>query len=89
MGQQPSESQRCPRLAMNTVLDLAEALISQGAETVPAPRKYDEEIPLRAVRMYQERIGDLGKSKLTVRRAVGRCWTSGHAGQPPVQVEST
>ena len=31
MGQQPSESQRGPRLAMNTVLDLAEALMSQEA----------------------------------------------------------
>lgn len=31
MGQQPSESQRGPRLAMNTVLELAEALMSQEA----------------------------------------------------------
>jgi transposase len=38
---------------------------------VPAPRKYDEETRARAVRMYQERIRDLGESKLTARRAVG------------------
>jgi transposase len=38
---------------------------------VPAPRKYDEETRARAVRMYQERIRDLGESKLTTRRAVG------------------
>jgi transposase len=37
---------------------------------VPAPRKYDEETRARAVRMYQERIRDLGESKLTARRAV-------------------
>lgn len=36
-----------------------------------APRKYDEETRARAVRMYQERIRDLGESKLTARRAVG------------------
>jgi transposase len=38
---------------------------------VPAPRKFDEETRARAVRMYQERIRDLGESKLTARRAVG------------------
>jgi transposase len=38
---------------------------------VPAPRKYDEETRARAVRMYQDRIRDLGESKLTARRAVG------------------
>jgi transposase-like protein len=38
---------------------------------VSAPRKYDEETRARAVRMYQERIRDLGESKLTARRAVG------------------
>jgi transposase len=38
---------------------------------VAAPRKYDEETRARAVRMYQERIRDLGESKLTARRAVG------------------
>jgi transposase len=38
---------------------------------VPAPHKYDEETRARAVRMYQERIRDLGESKLTARRAVG------------------
>jgi hypothetical protein len=38
---------------------------------VPAPRKYDEETRARAVRMYRERIRDLGESKLTARRAVG------------------
>jgi transposase-like protein len=37
---------------------------------VPAPRKYDEETRARAVRMYQERIRDVGESKLTARRAV-------------------
>ena len=37
---------------------------------MPAPRKYDEETRARAVRMYQERIRDLGESKLTARRAV-------------------
>ena len=36
-----------------------------------APRKYDEETRARAVRMYFERIRDLGESKLTARRAVG------------------
>jgi transposase len=38
---------------------------------VPAPRKYDEGPRARAVRMYRERIRDLGESKLTARRAVG------------------
>jgi transposase len=38
---------------------------------VAAPRKYDEETRARAVRMYTERIRDLGESKLTARRAVG------------------
>jgi transposase len=38
---------------------------------VPAPRKYDEETRARAVRMYTERIRDLGESKLTARKAVG------------------
>jgi transposase-like protein len=38
---------------------------------VSAPRKYDEETRARAVRMYFERIRDLGESKLTARRAVG------------------
>jgi len=38
---------------------------------VAAPRKFDEETRARAVRMYQERIRDLGESKLTARRAVG------------------
>ncbi len=38
---------------------------------MPAPRKYDEETRARAVRMYQERIRDLGESKLTARKAVG------------------
>ena len=38
---------------------------------MPAPRKYDEETRARAVRMYQERIPDLGESKLTARRAGG------------------
>ena len=33
-----------------------------------APRKFDEETRARAVRMYQERIRDLGESKLTARR---------------------
>ncbi len=36
---------------------------------MPAPREYDEETRARAVRMYQERICDLGESKLTARRA--------------------
>jgi transposase len=38
---------------------------------VAAPRKFDEETRARAVRMYQERIRDLGGSKLTARRQVG------------------
>jgi len=38
---------------------------------VPAPRKHDKENRARAVRMYQERIRDLGESKLTARRQVG------------------
>ena len=38
---------------------------------MPAPRKYDEETRARAVRMYTERIRDLGESKLTARKAVG------------------
>jgi transposase len=38
---------------------------------VPAPRKYDEETRARAVRMYEDRIRDLGESKVTARRAVG------------------
>ena len=38
---------------------------------MPAPRKYDEETRARAVRMYQERIPDLGESKLTARRGGG------------------
>ncbi len=41
---------------------------------MPAPRKYDEETWARAVRMYQERIPDLGESKLTARRAGGGTW---------------
>lgn len=36
-----------------------------------APRKFDEETRARAVRMYQDRIRDLGESKLTARRQVG------------------
>ena len=36
-----------------------------------APRKFDEETRARAVRMYQDRIRDLGESKLSARRAVG------------------
>ncbi len=38
---------------------------------MPASRKYDEETRARAVRMYQDRIRDLGESKLTARCAVG------------------
>jgi len=38
---------------------------------VPAPRKYDEETRAHAVRMYEDRIRDLGESKVTARRAVG------------------
>jgi transposase len=38
---------------------------------VPAPRKYDEETRARAVRMYEDRLRDLGESKVTARRAVG------------------
>jgi transposase len=38
---------------------------------VAAPRKFDEETRARAVRMYQDRIRDLGESKLSARRAVG------------------
>lgn len=38
---------------------------------MPAPRKYDEETRARAVRMYEDRIRDLGESKVTARRAVG------------------
>ncbi len=36
-----------------------------------APRKFDEETRARAVRMYFDRLRDLGESKLTARRAVG------------------
>ena len=36
-----------------------------------APRKFDEETRARAVRMYQERIRDLGESQIAARRAVG------------------
>ena len=36
-----------------------------------APRKFDEETRARAVRMYQDRVRDLGESKLTARRQVG------------------
>jgi transposase len=38
---------------------------------VPAPRKYDEETRARAVRMYEDRVRDLGESRVTARRAVG------------------
>ena len=38
---------------------------------MPAPRKYDEETRAHAVRMYEDRIRDLGESKVTARRAVG------------------
>jgi transposase len=38
---------------------------------VPALRKYDEETRARAVRMYEDRIRDLGESKVAARRAVG------------------
>jgi transposase len=38
---------------------------------VAAPRKFDEETRARAVRMYSDRIRDLGESKLTARRQVG------------------
>lgn len=36
-----------------------------------APRKFDEETRARAVRMYQDRVRDLGEPKLTARRQVG------------------
>jgi len=42
---------------------------------VPAPRKYDKENRARAVRMYQERIRDLGESKLRSAGRWARCWT--------------
>ncbi len=53
---------------------------------MPAPRKYDEETRARAVRMYQERIPDLGESKLTARRAGGHLGWGARSkeGQVPV-----
>ena len=66
---------------------------------MPAPRKYDEETRARAVRMYRERIRDLGESKLTARRAVGavldinpstlRNWAERHAMDSPVTSDRT
>jgi transposase len=38
---------------------------------VAAHRRVDEETRAPAVRMYQDRIRDLGESKLTARRQVG------------------
>ena len=49
-------------------MDLARA---PETESASAPRKYDEETRARAVRMYFERIRDLGELKLTARGAVG------------------
>jgi transposase len=36
-----------------------------------APRKYDQEFRLRAVRMYRDRLAEVGESKLGARRHVG------------------
>lgn len=36
-----------------------------------APRKFDEEFRERAVRMYRDRVGEVGESKLGARRHVG------------------
>jgi transposase len=36
-----------------------------------APRKFDEETRARAVRLYADRLGDHGASKLAARRHVG------------------
>jgi len=36
-----------------------------------APKKYDEETMDRAVRMYRDRLGQVGGSKLAARRHVG------------------
>ena len=36
-----------------------------------APRKYDEEFRDRAVRMYRDRLAELGETKLGVRRHLG------------------
>ena len=37
-----------------------------------APRKFDEETRVRAVRLYQDRLRDHGESKLAARRHVGQ-----------------
>jgi transposase-like protein len=39
---------------------------------VPAPRKFDEETRVRAVRLYRDRLRDHGESKLAARTYVGR-----------------
>jgi hypothetical protein len=44
---------------------------------VPAPRKYDKATRARAVRMYQERLRDLGESKL-IARPCGGCGAGHH-----------
>jgi transposase-like protein len=38
---------------------------------VPAPRKFDDETRVRAVRLYRDRLRDQGESKLAARRHVG------------------
>jgi len=38
---------------------------------MPAPRKFDGETRARAVRLYQDRLGDHGESNLATRRHVG------------------
>jgi transposase-like protein len=37
-----------------------------------APRKFDEETRVRAVRLYQDRLRDHGESKLAARKHVGQ-----------------
>ena len=38
---------------------------------MPAPRKFDEETRSRAVRLYRDRLGQHGGSKVEARRQVG------------------
>ena len=39
---------------------------------MPAPRKFDEDTRVRAVRLYTDRLRDHGESKLAARRHVGQ-----------------
>jgi transposase-like protein len=45
--------------------------MQQETAIVSAPRKYDQEFRDRAVRMYRDRLAEVGESKLGARKYVG------------------